>query len=774
MNDPSFLSRSFTTPRVRSGALLCAAALLLSEASTDAQRGRRARQAQAEFSDTTTVTVVEVPVQVSRAGAPLRDLTAADFEIQDDRKNVEIAGFEVVDLSTIDGRATEDPVPVAGRRHFLLLFDLFFTPPDSVGRAQQAAADLVLRQLHPTDLVALAVFDRRPRLVLGFTSDRSQIRQAIRTLGLSQNQPGVNRDPLGLVIGELSGELPTDADLGDDGGGSQIQVEAQAELLATQQQVQVLRAAADRGRAAGQVDALTSGMTELANWMQAVQGRKHVVFLSEGFDSKILVGQQGVTIQQQQEILDRQLRVSAGNFEQVDNEDLFGSSAAQRSMNQMLERFRQANCSIQAVDVSGKIQTEGQSNRASLDMMASDTGGEVFSNFGNLGDAMSEMLEQTSVTYLLSFYPKNLVNDGEFHKLRVRLKDAPRGTRIVHRPGYYAPKPYEQTSPFERALDSAQQVMGGVETGQIETSVLATAFPADSGKAYAPVLIEARGEDLLAELQGGTVPLQIYAYALDEHGIVRDFFARAMGLDAVQAGPALRQSGIKYWGHFDLDPGEYSVRVLLRNDATGRRALTTSLLTVPGEGPVLQPPLFPEPPQKWVLLREEEAEQRRDVAFPFLLDGNAFIPAARPVVTAGGETPISLAGANLTAGPVSVHPQVFRPDGQQVADAGEVILAPGAQAGSGISQLTGTFVAGKKLDSGDYTLVVTVTDGNNEQHSSSASIRVLYGLRPFRSGHPARDSRREGTRTSPRASHPLQAVEPRTYEARTTECRGTP
>ncbi len=724
MNDSSFSSRLLPTSSLRTGALLCAGALLLAAASADAQRNRRNRQAQAEFSDTTTVTVVEVPVQVSRAGAPLRDLTAADFELQDNRKTVQITGFDVVDLSKIEGRATEQPVPVAGRRHFLLLFDLFFTPPDSVGRAQQAAADLVLRELHPTDLVALAVFDTRPRLILGFTSDRSQIRQAIRGLGLAKNEPGQGiRDPLGLVIGDLSGDLPTSSDLGDTSGRAGI--DAQATLLQTQRELQTLQEAADRGRAAGQIDALTAGMSDLANWMRAIQGRKHVVFLSEGFDDSILVGQQGVTIEQQAEILDRQQRLVDGNFEQVDNEALFGSSAAQRSMNQMLERFREADCSIQAVDVSGQIQTQGQSNRSSLHMMASDTGGQLFANFGDLGEAMSEMLEQTSVTYLLSFYPTDLKNDGRFRKLRVRLKNAPRGTQVVHRLGYYAPKRYEQTNPFERALDSAQRVMGGVETGQIETSVLAAAFPADSGKAYAPVLIEVRGQDLLAEQQGDTVPLQIYAYALDQHGIVRDFFVRAMGLNAAQAGPALLQSGLKYWGHFDLDPGEYSVRVLIRNDATGRRALATSLLTVPGDGPALQPPLFPEPPQKWVLLREEESEQRRDVAFPFLMDGNSFIPAAKPVVTAGGETPISLAGTNLSAGPVSVRTQVFRPDGQAVADGGEVILASGAQAGSGSSQLSGTFVAGKKLASGDYTLVVTVTDGNNGQHSSSTSIRVL-------------------------------------------------
>ena len=586
-------------------ALLCAGALLLTAASADAQRGRRQKQAQ--FSDTTTVTVVEVPVQVTSGGNPLRGLTREDFEILDGRKPVEITSFEMVDLSVVDGKATAQPVPVAARRHFLLLFDLFFTTPDAIGRAQQAAADLVLRELHPTDVVALAIFDTRPRLVLGFTSDRSQLRQAIRTLGKIETGEAI-RDPLGLVIGDLNGTQPTDSDLGDIGGLATVDTDL--ESLQTQRELRALQGAAERGRAAAKVAALTSGMSELAAWMQSVEGRKHVVFLSEGFDSRILVGNRGQTGADQAAILRRQDAVSSGNIAEVDNEELFGSSAAQNHMTRMLNRFREANCAIQTVDVSGEILADSESKRDSLFMMSKDSGGEMFSNFTDLGEAMSEMLERTSVTYLLAFQPNDLMYDGKFRKLRVRLKSAPRGARIVHRPGYYAPKPYAQTNPFERALTSAQQVMGGVETGEIDASVLAAAFAADSGKAYVPVLIEAKGQDLIGGLEQGTVPLQIYAYALDEHGIVRDFFVRAMGLDLAQAGAALRQSGLKYWGHFDLDPGSYSVRVLVRNDATGHRALTTSILEVPGETATLQPPLFPEQPGKWVLIREEESEQR--------------------------------------------------------------------------------------------------------------------------------------------------------------------
>ena len=725
MSDRTHSVTPFTRTRfVRvAAAASCLAAILLAAADADAQRNRR-RQAQNQFSDTTTVTVVEVPVQVVSSGAPVRGLTRDDFELLDGRRKVEITGFEFVDLSLVEGKPTQPQVPVAARRHFLLFFDLFYTTPDSVGRAQQAAADLVLTSLHPTDLVAVAVFDTRPRLVLGFTSDRSQLRQAIRSLGQVQVGDAVVRDPLGLVVADIGGTLAEGDDLA---GGAQTAagIDSSAMLAETQRQLQILQEQAERGNEASKIAAMTQGMGELANWMATIEGRKHVVFLSEGMPTRVLYGNQGLTNEDQAALLADNEAVLRGQTQEVDQQSTFGDSSAQSAMERMLRMFREANCSIQGVDVSGQIAGESQSRRGSLLQMAKDTGGEMFSNFTNLGDAMEEMLERNSVTYLLAFQPGNLKPDGKFRRLRVRLKDAPRGTRVVHRPGYFPPRAYEQTSPFERALDSAQAVMGGVETGDIEASILAAGFPADAGKPYAPVLITARGEDLLAGLTGDVLPLEIYAYALDENGVVRDFFSTRMGLGLAEAGAAIRQSGIKYWGHFDLDPGLYSVRVLLRNDVTGRRALSTAVLNVPGDGPVLQPPLFPEPPTKWLLLREDPADQRQDVAFPFLLDGAPFIPAARPEVASGGEAQISLVGMNLAAGAVFVRAQVFGADGQMVDGGGEVVLDANQASGGALSRLNGTFVAGKKLDPGDYTLTVTVTDSANGQHSSSTPIRVL-------------------------------------------------
>src|SRR5207248_1341626 len=92
--------------------------------------------------------------------------------------------------------------------------------------------------------------------------------------------------------------------------------------------------------------------------------------------------------------------------------------------------------------------------------LAKSTGGELYENFNDLAAAMAQMLRRTSVTYVLSFQPDGLASDGAFHKLRVELKNGAHGTRLVHRVGYYAPRPFAERQPLERVLEAANVVMG--------------------------------------------------------------------------------------------------------------------------------------------------------------------------------------------------------------------------------------------------------------------------------------------------------------------------
>src|SRR5262249_10809047 len=146
---------------------------------------------------------VEVPVQVVRDGQPVRGLTAADFEVWEGRRRVPLTGFEALDVAAAKGpAAARTPVPAAARRHFLLLFDLAFSDPKPIARPRAAGTRLIT-QLQPSDLAAVATYSapRGPQLVLGFTSDRRQLDNALGSLGLPDliTRP---MDPLRLVLEE--------------------------------------------------------------------------------------------------------------------------------------------------------------------------------------------------------------------------------------------------------------------------------------------------------------------------------------------------------------------------------------------------------------------------------------------------------------------------------------------------------------------------------------------------------------------------------------------
>ncbi len=57
------------------------------------------------------------------------------------------------------------------------------------------------------------------------------------------------------------------------------------------------------------------------------------------------------------------------------------------------------------------------------------------------------MAETTAASYLLTFQADEVAVDGSYHRLKVRLTGGPRGAKVIHRPGYYAPDAAELVAP---------------------------------------------------------------------------------------------------------------------------------------------------------------------------------------------------------------------------------------------------------------------------------------------------------------------------------------
>jgi VWFA-related protein len=681
------------------------------------------------FTGSTDVVAVEIPVQVLRDGEPVRGLKETDFEVFDGRKKQTVTGFEVLDLGTAEAETPAAEVPIAGRRHFMMLFDLTFSEPRSIIRARAAAKDL-LAQLHPTDLLAVATYStlQGPQLVLGFTPDRRQAAVAIDTLGVPKLMER-GGDPLRLALtsirGELSGgKVPTGAQSPGATASADAKAAREQAMLDTFEDYSAAASRADRARQAELVQRLTLSFAQLAKLMSSVEGRKYVVYLSQGFDSSLLSGT--VDNVKQQEMQDASL---SGEGYTTNSDERYGDTKSGNQVEKMLDEFRRADCIVQAVDISG-LRAEGDQGprlaggKDSLLQMAKDTGGEFFENFNDLNAAMGKMLKNTSVTYVLTIQPENL-KPGDYRKLKVELKGAARGTKVVYRQGYYAPKTYAQQNPLEKLLGTSNQLMGQ-ESGSVQAAVLAAPFKVDGPQAYVPVLIEVDGPSLLQGKQGPQLPVEIYVYALDQDGGVSGFVTQTFGLDLAKAEPMLRQGGFKFFGHLDLPPGSYTLRVLVRNGTTGASALRIAKLEVPafGQGPVLLPAFFPDAGTHWLMAREAQKPDDKQVPYPFMRKDQAYIPSSRPVLKPGSDVAVALVGYNLAAGQWKAEAKVLSAEGQEVGSGGLKLLAADPGVAGGAARAEGSFKT-PDLPPGQYWLKVTLTDANGGSGSSVSSFAVV-------------------------------------------------
>ncbi|HXO27812.1 MAG TPA: VWA domain-containing protein, partial [Thermoanaerobaculia bacterium] len=632
------------------------------------------------------------------------------------------------------------------RRHFLFLFDLSFSEPKSIVRAREMVRRM-LPSLHPSDLVAVATYSSAggPKLALGFTSDRRQVLKAIDTLGLPELVDR-NTDPLQLVAAEESSSASGSQALAATAiGSANARQVAEAALIDALNTAARASDSANRQQQQAVVGAFTRSFTDLARLLASVHGRKQVIYLSEGFDTSIV---HGVDSAEDQGRIAAQSIAGEGYL--TDSDARYGNTRGANVLEKLMEELRRADCVIQAVDIGG-LRAQGDqgparpSGEGSLFVMAHDTGGELYRNFNDLGAAMGQLLAKSSLTYVLSIQPQELKQDGSYHPLRVALKSGPatRGAQVSYRQGYYAPRPYRQRSAGERQLAVAEAVIGGGDRGELRTTVLAapfappgrlgaaaaggTATAGVAAKAYVAVVIETDGASLLNGTAGDVLPVEVYAYAIDAAGEVQDFFSQSLRFELAKVIPLLDRTGLKFFGHLDLPPGDYSLRVLVRNAGNGDYGLSSERLTVPAfdrSPPVLLPPFFAENPGRWLMVRETAKGGERDVPYPFMLGDRAYVPALRPALTAAQEVAVALVGYNLPAGALEARATVLSADGRDLGR-GDLTLdgrRPPDEAGA--ERLTATFRAPRGLEPGEYRLRIALVDAHGVAHDSAARFVV--------------------------------------------------
>ena len=111
---------------------------------------------------------VEVDVRVTgRNGEPIRDLTAADFELRDNGKPQVISSVTLIDLSQASSRSTANvadaALPAVEPRVFALVLDDLHVDAPSTNRVRNVARQFVERSMQPGDRMIVLMSAAGPR-----------------------------------------------------------------------------------------------------------------------------------------------------------------------------------------------------------------------------------------------------------------------------------------------------------------------------------------------------------------------------------------------------------------------------------------------------------------------------------------------------------------------------------------------------------------------------------------------------------------------------------
>lgn len=420
--------------------------------------------------DSVTVEVVDVPVFVSRGSTPVQGLRAEDFELYVNGQRQPIDYFDVV--------SPAGEPSLRERRLFLLMFDSAFSRPHALVRAQQAASRLIA-SAPESDLFAVATFTSRAgiQFAVPFTADRGALQRAIGSLTVSKSG-----DPLAIVMtpaeraGIESFSNGGSADRADPYLASVREADRMAAAFTSEMaMVQIRRRARD------QVDAFQ----ELSQRMASLEGQKHVVVMTEGFDGDT----------SRASFISRMEPPAPYRFPQP-----FADSFVHASLLAMYRAFQQADVLLHTIDLAGLEMTPAFDGAHYL--LAAGTGGTASTNRNDISGALADLSDQFAIGYRLGFRPQS-VRAGH-NSVRVKLRNS-RGLSIQHRLGFSGTP---QSTNVDEGLYLADVVLNDVpQTGT------AAALELERGVLHARIPMQ----PLAAQLgEAGVAKLLVYVF--DQHG----------------------------------------------------------------------------------------------------------------------------------------------------------------------------------------------------------------------------------------------------------------
>jgi VWFA-related protein len=500
-------------------------------------------------------TVMEAVSVKDKNGKPIEGLTAKDFVVTEDNvpQTITFCDYQKMEDKVLPSIDVPKAPPITAekekpkvefltraeimpeapgdlkyrnRRLLALYFDLTAMPPTDQFRAFDAADKFISKEMKTADLMAIIKYDgEATRVLVDFTDKRDDLLGAINKMAIAD---------------EGLDEVNTDADAADTGSAFG-EDDSEFNLFNTNRQLAALQNA--------------------IKMLGSLNEKKVLVYFASGLQLN------GIDNQAQYQ--------ATTNAAAKANTVIFTIDARGLVALAPMGNATQGSPGGAAMFNGGgslSQTTRFQASQDTLYGLATDTGGKALLDNNDLSMGVEQAEASVSDYYLIGYNTTNGKLDGKMRRIKISLKEDTTA-KLDYRQVYFANKTWDKfnTSDKDRQLQDA--LMMGDPMTEIDLSLQVNYFQLNSAEYFTGIAMKVPGSELALARKGGAerTTIDLIGEVKDEYGStvgnIRDHVDRKISEETAQQ---LQKMPIEWDTNLVLLPGKYVIKVLARDDETGR------------------------------------------------------------------------------------------------------------------------------------------------------------------------------------------------------------
>jgi VWFA-related protein len=511
--------------------------------------------------------LVRVVVRDSN-GKVVSNLKKEDFQLADNRKLQIISSFSMetaashvptVKMDSEEPTSAGTPVkaPELPQRFVTLFFDDLHLSTQDVLLSRQAATKL-FAAMGAGD--RLAILTTSGQVSQDFTADREKLSDALERITPRPLLQNSSIDCPPMTFYEAYEIIDA-----NDPTAMQVAVQDVVNCTGMTQGAQTLaQAAAQRELNLGesQLQFTFQNLEAVIRRMSALPGQRVIVMMSPGFFLT-------PSMQQSSEIIDRATKANIV-INTIDARGLYTPAM-----------FDAANsATLTPLKMQFALLEETAQNDV-LAELADGTGGVFFHNRNDIDQGLLQAAAEPEASYVLGFAPQNLKLDGKYHHLKVTLANKQKWA-LQARHGYFAPK--GESDPEATAKEEIHQAIFSQEEMHELPIECQTQFfkTANAVRLSVVTHLETQGLRFRKAEDRNNDNLTISTVIFDENGNMLTGQQKIVYLKLKDATlERVNKAGFSVKSSFDLQPGTFLVRVVVRDSEGAQMAAMNRGVVIP-------------------------------------------------------------------------------------------------------------------------------------------------------------------------------------------------